>query len=408
MARAVAKSLFHSSLGVAAQVLGNVVVFIVFARALGPEAFGRFVVYYAVVSFLGILLDYGYSQRGLRDYRKESELYGGLRLRIFYLKGLVFVIQSFVAMMVIFLVQAEAVLFFVLFFYVSFLAFANSFAAALRADGLYGVDSANLFIAYTFSAGAAFSAYILGVVSPVVYAFILCAGGGGYLILSFMAYRRIGSVVREACTLKSLKEELRDGLPYAGDVMVQRAFVYLDVMILSFMLTPVFVGLYQAGQKLMQAILPLAQAFNNVFIPFLVRGGRYRSLVYSGFVVSSMLGVGLIGLTVFLLFGSDIVLLVYGEEYIELAEFVWVYGLVVCFRFLAFSLSVLLTASGRQSVRLKANTISLIGFFLLAPILVLRWGVVGMVYALVASSVISAFLYALGLRKVFLKAGVEN
>jgi O-antigen/teichoic acid export membrane protein len=204
-----------------------------------------------------------------------------------------------------------------------------------------------------------------------------------------------------------LIEELRLSFSYASDVFVMRSFSYIDVVILSVFCSPIQVGIYQAGQKLVQGVLPLAQAINNVVLP---KVSVSKNVSWSSYVLffKIMSFVGFVGFMGFVFFGDSVVLLVFGSKYQDLLSYMPFFGIIVFLRYSNFSSSIFLTALGSQKERVLVNFLSMLVFLVLTPVLVSEYAIKGLLISLVSVSLMTGVLYRFNIKKLLSKVRYDS
>lgn len=393
------RRLTASGMGVASQVLGNVAFFILLARMWEPIQFGHFVYLYSLTTLLVLIVDYGYPQRVLRDVPRQ-----GFRNRINLVNGFSFKVLAALAVLMLAIGQNSfgedpAIVIVTLALIAG--SFADYFGSHLRALGQHRADSVNLLLsnllllvpltALTFSVSTLLS--VLGV------SLILLLAKVFYLGLSYVgAVKAIGMRVwRPRLRIKALKQEILNGFSYALDVYVVRSYGVLDTILLKMFAGDLAVGLYQSGQRMLQGFLPFAQVANNVFVPMLsaCQGRIFRFHATQLILICLLAGAGCA--VFFWYFGEFVVKYVFGERYSGIYPYLWLFGILGFLRFAAASLAIILISMGRQAFRVRSNLISILMMIGCAVILIPTYGLSGVVFSLIISSVSVLLFYVYGI-----------
>jgi O-antigen/teichoic acid export membrane protein len=161
------------------------------------------------------------------------------------------------------------------------------------------------------------------------------------------------------------------------------------------------VGFFEAAISLTLRMNVLGRAVNDALYPFLssqfvkdaellkrytARGIHYLTIL--GFLLASILWV----------FGQDLVLFLYGSEFISSVLPLRLLALLIPIRFITNSLAVALTASNRQEKRTLAITLTAVLNIGLNLVLIPRYQIMGAVYAtIITESILFVmFIWFLG------------
>ena len=399
-ARLVILRLAQSGAGILSSVLGTIFIFIVVARALDPGIFGLFAMTYAMASLCGIVFDFGYVTRLLRETAPLVERHGGLPARVVHTKLALLVVLSPLLMLVGWVADVSLPLLAILWLGIGSLSVGNLFGTMLRSADMHLRDSAHLLIANALGAALAvgLAAGLAGDdVAPEAFALAVALIGVTYAGLTLRAWRRFFAIAPEGWSVACIAGELRRNLSYALDVFTQRSFGFLDVAILAAVASPVAVGLYQAGQKIAQGASIFAQPFNNVILPRLSRAAdqprRWRALALR--FAALQVGMGVLAFAGLSLAGPMLVDLLYTEDYSQVRGYMWLFGALIGARYAASSLAIMVTSRGLQAQRSAVNLTSLACFAVAAYGLAGAYGAYGMIAAATGAALLSAAGFAL-------------
>lgn len=381
----VSKHLFQSLIGVLSSLIGTIAIFVIAGRSLGPIEFGQFAVVYAACSLFGILFDFGYMTRLLKEAGGDA-VDGKILVRreTLIAKVILFFILS-VALAVFSVVIGFDIELVVRFWIgVCLISIANLFGTTLRATGRHWLDARNNFLANVTAAVFAIYLY-MNDATPHQFAMVFVVIGCVHLFTTLLVWRKFGSVSDRKVDVASIKAEMTSSIPYSVDALTQRSFFFLDVMVLGLVAPIASVGLYQAAQKVALAANIMAQPLSNVLLPKLSRiAQEYQPFVKLSkkmtqlyIVVAVVFSLGLI------LVGPFIIDVLYGEEFAEAKSLMWAFGLLIAIRYLSSSQNIQITALGMQKIRAQINAACVIIFVVAAYVLSSYLSGLGVIWAFV-------------------------
>ena len=365
-----------------ARLLTAVGVFIVMARVWGAQEFGVFLYPYTIASLVAMIVDYGYSLQLVRDvgaepHRVEEIVSRALRVKVVLAAAVllgVAVAGFFMSnareqrVLLVVLTLSTTVNSFAQFLNLPFRGlarFEGETRVVVWANGLHFV-----FVCVALAAGAGATAV----------AFVFLLSRGAYLCLSVIAYRQVpGGMDWMTGTRSLVGRDLATGLPYGVHVALATLYFQVDTLLVQYYLGSEGVGLYQVAVRLVMGAMIVPDVLSNVYLPALAGAHSDPKRVYylAERMMRHLAAAGLVCLGCFT-FGADILVrTLYGPRYVPLQSFLPLFGPVVYLRFLGACYGVLLTMSGRQSVRaaavIAAFVVSLLGNALVIP----KYGLVG-------------------------------
>ncbi len=179
-----------------------------------------------------------------------------------------------------------------------------------------------------------------------------------YAVTSVIALRRITGANPFAWNgFGHVFGRVRDSLPFAVDSALTNVFAQLDVIIVSRVLGFEAAGVYQAGARVVQGIVPFTVALAGVHIPKLARLAKTEEPVLPRHriqVIGEFLVVGLVLGLVLILLGPIFTKVFLGPSFSEV-DALWIgFAVFTTIRFLATSLGVQLVAAGQSYMRAVA------------------------------------------------------
>jgi O-antigen/teichoic acid export membrane protein len=96
-----------------------------------------------------------------------------------------------------------------------------------------------------------------------------------------------------------------------------------------------------------------------------------------------------------LLFPGHVLSVAYGRAYLEAAGVIRILGAVLILRFFGSVYGVLLTVSGRQTLRAVATLLTLVGLCVADLLVIPHFGILGASYVLLAAHIVLSVTYVL-------------
>lgn len=386
---------------------GNLILFVILARALSVSDFGLFAACFSAAAIAALIVDFGSTQSLLREIgAKQNEaakyIRTGLRIKYFLLSA-VFPIAILLAFIALENVN-EILLFGILLVYGLMNSYAEFFGTAMRAYGHYEKESL-IQVSHTFIVlavvvliwqagfGSAAALIALGMLLAKLI----------HLIMIYSAANKLFQLDDETDRRESMGVSLKNGLPYAADAGVTNLLINIDVLIVASFLGRDAAAYYQGGQKLVQGYSSIAMIFSNVYLPLLARAANDKRIkeysLLSFKVISTMLIVGSTGWVLMYVYPAEIVSIVYGEKYHLLVDLLPIFGVLIFIRLAAAGLGVNLVALKKQKIRVYANLLVLILVVGFAKIAIDSYGVIGMLYLQIAAVSLLLAIYILAFIK---------
>ena len=397
MRRAVARQMVGSVLGAVSSVLGSILVFIAAGKTLGPELFGTFALTYAIISFLGLIFDFGYPVSFLRDTRKPADNSPGkLPKQALGLKVALFVVLTPFAAGVPFLTGTNPLVGIVLWGGLSLISLGKFYSTMLRAIGLHSKDAVNLFIsnlAGLVVAGVAYFAW------PVAlgFSFVFATIGVVYCTLTMRLWTGHFRLSGGRFVWADILVEMRKNFVYMLDAMSHRSFGFIDIAILGLFAPFETVGLYQAAQKVTQGVSIFAQPLNNVLLPQLSQSAgdvaTFNRKARTAFVAQLLFGSAAGAVLVVL--GPSILSWLFSEAFMPAAELFSYFTALIMLRYATNALTISKTAQGFVRERLYANLFSIAALLVIGPVLTYVANVKGLLVGLILSNVMGSVVLIL-------------
>lgn len=397
------KNFIYTAISIGSRLVAGLLLFIVLARVWGPADFGTYSFTFGLSMSLVLIVDFGFASYLLREVGADPNRLGnvfreGLRLKAF-------LVLPFIAMSCASLWYFQASLSVDLFLPMLLAALALSFSeyciAPMRALGRYDLESGIISSSNLINfAVAAAVAWFGGTPADVAWASLACRIQ--YLASAAIALRKIAPAVSQAGSRQPIKTLFCRLLPYGTDGVLSTGWNQLDVVIVGALFGTTAVGIYSAGQKIVQGLYTLAQIVGNVVIPHLARLFHNRDPRFQRSAKTTIVGLGIVGgvLALPLIAASEfLVLNVFGDKYLGLISLFPYFGLILISRFISGASGIVLTASGFQSARAWGNFLGLTFFVSFAAII--RIFSLGIEYALLAyllSTLVMAVYFQINIR----------
>ena len=382
----------------------GVVMFVVLAHIWGPERFGVFMYPFTIAGILVKVVDFGFLLQVARDVgRKPSDAHATMSRALG--AKLILVVPAAAAAYVVALFLPGSNGFGALLALLLVDAMSNSFAQflniPLRALGRFDVEAkiAAFGNALVFAAVAAVA---LAGYGPLEAAGVMAACRALNLLFSLNAYRRVlGDSPRAIVERQSLRTSLWVGLPFGVHATVATLNMQVDTLMVQHFLGAPYVGLYQAGMRVLLGTLLVGDALNSVYLSAMAWASHDRlELSRLGQrMTRQLLTVGLFGFGCIIAAGPWVVHLLFGARYEALSPLLPLFGLLAFIRYGGVSYGTLLTLADRQAVRVAAICGVMVLGLVLNALLIPRFGLTGAISAAILGHVVLYGVYVGAARK---------
>jgi O-antigen/teichoic acid export membrane protein len=382
----------------------GVVLFVVLAHVWGPERFGVFMYPFTIAGILVKLVDYGFLLQVARDVgRRPAETHATMG-RALGAKLILIVPASLVAYGLALLLPGSNG-FGALLAVLLADAIANSFTVflnvPLRAHGRFDEEAriAGFGNGLVFAAVASVALTGHG---PLLAAGVMAGCRVLCLLFSWNAYRRLlGFTPRATIEWQSLRTSLWLGLPFGLHAAVGTLNMQVDTLMVQHFLGAPYVGLYQAGMRVLLGTLLVGDALNSVYLSAMARATHDRAELsrLGQRMTRQLLTVGLLCFGCIIAAGPWAVHLMFGARYDALAPLLPIFGLLAFLRYGGVSYGTLLTLADRQAVRVAAICGAMLVGLVLNALLIPRFGLTGAISAAVLAHLVLYAVYVLAVRK---------
>jgi len=408
------KYFIYTAISVASRLLVNALLFVVLARSWGPEGLGVFAFVLSTCALVMLIADFGFPTFLLRevaaDASRASELIGqGLRLKACLTLAMVFV--SIVVAVGLGQHALPVALFCPLLIATLLLSFAEYFAAPLRAIGRYDLE------ALLASTGNAAQFVLAGGIAwsggtPVEVAWSILFARLLYAVASIRVLKSSVPGLNFRAVTGSIGETWQQLWPYGIDGALTSVWSYIDVLAIRLLFGVHAVGLYAAGQKIVQGVVGLAPVVGNVMIPRLAHETRSRGHYTwrtGALTAALMFGIGLVFAFPLIAFPGTITTSIFGPGYSQLSHWLPWFGAILLVRYLGAGFGTVLSAIGLQRRRMVGQ-IAAIAVYIVS-MAVVAWNGMGIDMALcallIAMSVMDC-VYLLYLRRAAVFEGRQH
>lgn len=389
------RNLILSALATLSFVAGTAVFFLLGARVLDVAAFGELSRSYALAAFLAMFVSYGQPQKLLQTMARATgrPMPAGVIGQQLALLGLFSLIGPALAAMLGFRVG----LFVVLWAGAAPLAMANTMQTMFRANHLHGHDALMRASGRLLLTAGIVALVLTGAGTAMAFAVVFAVTAALELALTATLLARRFGIERQPAPRAAVLRDLRRDLAYLVDLIMQRAFGTLDILLIGVFSPVEAVATYTVAQKLAQTALSMLQPLMNTQVPRMAGAERigpeaFRRAFRTTMRLSALGGIG--GAVAILPFTLPGVLRLFGDGYSGAGPVVALFAVAIVLRFIAAGLGLSLLARGRQGTRLAGNIGSVAVFLALGPMLATRAEAVGMAFGVVIMSLVLFMFFA--------------
>jgi len=395
------KNFLYTAVSIGSRLLTGLVVFVLLARIWGPADFGLFAFVFSTCALLTLVVDFGFSGYLLREVGANPAHVAPLIQNAFWVKIRLIVVLVTLATAVI-LIMGSAVtppwLLMPLLLAAVALSFADFFIAPLRALGRYDLEtlvvtSSNLF-QFLIACGVAWR-----VGTPIAVAWAFAVSRVCYLVAAaYTLHQVIPALSLRQGSTEKVTATFGKVWPYGVDGILTTSWNQMDVIAVRAIYGVQAVGLYSAGQKIVQGISALAPVVGNVMIPKLSRLAKTQDTNFHSVALRTAIAMVMIGVG----FAAPLIAvpeffshLLFGEKFADLADLLPYFGILIALKYVAAGSGVVVTAAGLQARRVKCQLMGLATFAALTlAVLYLQADLQSFIQAYTASIFMVAILYA--------------
>lgn len=335
--------------------------FVAMARYLGPQQFGVIATAIAYATFIGIVTDYGLGVSALRTASAAPARADTIVSQAFATKLVLTGIGAAVALVAaLALLPGSSLLPCVMVFVgATAYGFADLSMIALRARRRFDVEAvivtATSVVMMLAVAGAALATRDL-----VATAAAFMVSRVLYLAAALVVLRRRFAIaIAWRAPVAALRATLRQSGSYALDSILTSLSSQVDVLLFAAMLSVHDIGVYQAGARLVQVILPFAVVLSTVYMPTLshaaINGDRDGFARAAARVNWEFTGLAVLGGLGFAFVGPIVTDHVYGSRYAALVPLWRGFGLFALLRLASAGYGIQLAALGIIRIRVVAQ-----------------------------------------------------
>ncbi|WP_374278291.1 lipopolysaccharide biosynthesis protein [Azonexus sp.] len=365
------KNFLFTSISIGSRLLTGLVIFVLLARLWGPTDFGVFSFVFSACALLTLIVDFGFAGYLLREVGAEPGKAGRLIKDALWAKLSLLIILLLAASATGALLGAPVFplqLALPLLLAAITLSFADFFLAPLRALGRYdaetGIVTSTNALQFVIAGSVACSGG-----SPIAVAWAFFASRMFYLTLAIHVLRRvIPSLSLGKSGATAPHRTFKRVWSYGIDGALTTAWGQLDVIVVRALYGTQAVGIYAAGQKIVQGVSALAPVVGNVMIPNLARQARSgdpRFQRTSMLTAAAMLGIGGLFAAPMLAMPEQVSALLFGDKFQGLGQLLPFFALILALKYLAAGAGIVITSAGLQAKRVITQFISMMVFAIL-------------------------------------------
>jgi O-antigen/teichoic acid export membrane protein len=375
-------------------VSGFLLMFIL-ARYLSLKDFGLFTFSLVVSGMIVLIIEYGYSIKLLKDTSKYKNKISELTSNSVVIKIILLLLIFLIFLSFYFLnlyTNYELYIFLLMMLSAIFNSFANHFLIPFRSIDRFDVEAKYVFLnnimLFVLISGLAIYTKQLEL---VIYGFVFVKLI--YMSLTFFLFQnKFGFKFSKI----NLYEELKNGFPFAVHIAVGAFYLNVDTLILKQYIPIEDIGIYQAGLKLLGALTIIMAIINNVLLPKLTSLRENNKNSFINLVVQFnyiSIFVGLIIVIVINIFNREVIMFIFGENFMELNQYIFLFSIIIFLRYFGVVYGILLTISDNQKIRTYGVVFTLFFIILSDLFIIPRYEIYGALIVLILAHIILNTIY---------------
>ncbi|MDF0541262.1 lipopolysaccharide biosynthesis protein [Sphingobium sp. H39-3-25] len=385
----------------AGRMAGGLATFIILARYLGPEQFGVIAAAIAYSTLAGIASDYGLVAYSTRSGGASPQ--NAAQIVTYALRAKFVLVGGLLCLGGILLLVTQPLYRFPIYSLVFLGTLAASFAdlalVVVRVAGRFDVEAKLVTVAsigWLLIVGIAAAITHDALWSAVAY----CVSRSLYLLGCLFALHPWLSLKLEKFSIAEIGATLRSASTYAVDSMLTTFSSQIDVFLFGALMSARAFGIYQAGGRLVQVVLPFAVVLSTVYLPRLSSASAQKNdrefAILSRSVTIEFTTLAILAAAGFAIVGPILTRLLYGDPYAQLVPLWYGFAVFAMLRLVAAGLGIQLVAIGEIRTRIGNQVISIVVFVAATWICLPIWGLEGSSWILAASAIPSFTLMAWG------------
>jgi O-antigen/teichoic acid export membrane protein len=221
--------------------------------------------------------------------------------------------------------------------------------------------------------------------------FILAVG-----LLYFYFHNKL-SVKSWKFELNIAKKLLSSSWPLIFSSVFVSIYMKIDQVMIKEYLNVYSVGLYAAAIKLILAVNFIGNIIVTSLFPSLVKSINNQEITKDKFekIFQLLFIIGLFLTLLFIIFSSDIITIVYGEQYSEADSIIYIYALTIVFVYFGLATSKYLIASNNQIIIIYRMMIGAIINIILNIILIPSYGLIGAAISTLIAQIFTSMVFNL-------------
>lgn len=339
--------------------------FIVMARFLGPENFGVIATAAAYGGFISIITDFGLTVSTLRNASAQPECVSEILADAIATKLVLTLAAAVIGLPVAMTIlpTGQVSIYAIMFLGVIAYAIADLSMVAMRVHRRFDIEAT-----VVLSTSLIMLISVIGTVIATrslwatTLAFTLSRFV--YLATTHMALKRwLHIVISWRRPLNSINVTVKRSVAYAIDTILTNLSSQIDILIFAALLTAHDVGIYQAGARLVQVIMPFAMVLSTVYMPSLASAaiGSQQAVFrqHARRVNFEFFALAIVAASGFIFLGPFVTHAIYGDGYQALISLWPGFAIFTLLRLMAAGYGIQLTALGFIRTRIVAQLLSM-------------------------------------------------
>jgi len=392
------KNTLYSSINSTLRFFSSALLYIIIARALGVEEFGRFMF---ALSFTGIFLifvDYGFNLLIVKEVSQKPEWLVNLARLIINAKIFLSVLLTvilFITLKVLKYPNETIIIVGILWLSSIFYSFGFFFNNVFRGLNQFQYETYPTILLNAIQFFVVVIFLMLGYKTLSVAIAYLLARVFYFSYSAYLLSSKVSKIPIDYNLSESIKS-LKIALPYGIHAILATLYFQIDTVFLSYFKGNVEVGYYQAAMRILMATMIVYEVIVSAFFPVIgkyIKDDREKFEKYALLLNKIVIYTGLVlGIGVFL-FSNPLINLLYGVKYENSVIIMQILSIVIFLRFLGAGYGLFMTVAEGQKFRAIGVSISVIVSVVFNLILIPKYGATGAAIASLITHMVLNSIY---------------